>query len=111
MYDVVINKEDATTFLSVFDKRGNEIFNVSNEEAYVVFQKLKEQKFKICEYITSFTHKGVLYLVYSSLVPDQVINPEDVSIAAGNDAPIANESFTGFGLNRYVHRQFLKVAR
>ena len=114
MYNLVLTEENNSLFVSIFDQKGNEIYNTEGVDGKTVGEKVKAQKFKIDKYITSYVDLG-LNMCWSDK-PDidsfsPPLNCKQVFINEDKDKPIANESFHGYGLNRYLHRQFLKLTR
>ncbi len=112
MYNVVFSKEVDGCFASVFDQKGNEVYNTEALDGLELAKNVKAQKFKIENYITSYEDYG-RYIIWSC-TPDAdsfLTSSNNVPLPINEDKPIANESFHGYGLNRYLHRQFLKLTR
>lgn len=118
MYNVVFTKESDGFFVSVFDQKGNEIYNTEGVNQKEALKKVKEQNFTIANYITSYEDHEIDYRIFMMFYNNY--DPALSTFEAGNNAIalilndgdlIANESFHGYGLNRYLHRQFLKLTR
>lgn len=106
-------QESDGCFVSVFDQKGNEIYNTEYMESKYIFSKLKtEQNITIDTLITDckgFDEDDSIAMIYINILPGGKVDQKMKFV--DKDKPIANESFHGYGLNRYLHRQFLKLTR
>ena len=110
MYNLVILEDNWDYYFSVFDQKGNEIWNDKGELAYLT-EKLKVFKFPI-QFVL---HKDLLSLAAVQYLDDSDLLTKCEKIFGFDlvklSEPIANESKTGFGLARLVHRNFVSSVK
>jgi hypothetical protein len=108
MYNLIILREDNEYYFSVFDQKNNEIWNEKGD-MFCLTDKLGELRFTFDNVVHNNLRDFVLiaHLKNCDIVPKNF-----ASIFDGKefvyDAPIANESRSGYGFNRYCHRNFLQ---
>ena len=119
MYNIVVSKADDGCFVSIFDQKGNEIYNTDAEKESLALVKVREQKFNLEYYIAVYDHcaidNGFLMVFYNNYDPALKVYDASwqgtIPFEITEKDLIANESLHGYGLNRYFHRQFLKLTR
>ena len=113
MYNIVTSKERDGIYLSIFDQNGNEIQNKRCNNRSDVYDFMKKNKYIIKNYINSYEtydfDNHVFMLMYSKREKNENQQVKSVRLIGNEGDLIANESFYGYGLNRYLHRQFLKL--
>lgn len=113
MYNIVTSKERDGIYLSIFDQNGNEIQNNRFNKRSEVYDFITKNKYIIENYINSYEaydfDNHVFMLMYSKREKNENQQVKSVRLIVNEGDLIANESFYGYGLNRYLHRQFLKL--
>jgi hypothetical protein len=110
MYNLVILREESEYYFSVFDQKGNEIWNEKGDMFYLT-DKLAQLKFVFANVVHNNLRDFVLiaHLKCCDILKNPSLFLQTFDGKEFNyDAPIANESRTGYGFNRYCHRNFLK---
>jgi hypothetical protein len=111
MYNLVISKYDGDYYFSVFDQKDNEIWNEKGDAPNLT-DKLAQLNFTIKNIVNNDVHDPYLTEHLQKYIRlDKPSTRHYCSKEFGYDLPIANESYTGYGFNRYCHRNFVKMAK
>lgn len=110
MFNLVILEDNWDYYFSVFDQRGNEIWHDKGDLRYLT-GKLLDNKFPI-KYVLHkdlFSLESIDYLDDVGLLRkcEKIVGFDLVKLSE----PIANESKSGFGLARLLHRNFVSSVK
>jgi hypothetical protein len=107
MYNLVVLKNKIGYVTSVFDRRGNEIWNNVNY-ADLLVDDLAQQHFSIDNVLFDDWSLFCVQLLATSKLFNKDVKLISISDVPQEELFIANECMGVYGKARYVHRMFLK---